>query len=126
VLAAILERKQESMSVSNDSALTSTIDDGRALPSSTFLYFCIKVRNNDPSILPEFGKPFKIPYHMCEREGIELADALLENTSVTYHIHRNRYGQLYKKLCKGNNQVHMYQQALATHLLEWVSNIATE
>jgi hypothetical protein len=71
------------MSVSNDSALTGTIDDGRSLLSSTFLDFCIKVRNNDPSILPDCGKPFKIR-HTCEREGIELADALLENTIVTY------------------------------------------
>jgi Ran GTPase-activating protein (RanGAP) involved in mRNA processing and transport len=71
------------MSVSNNSALTGTIDDGRPLLSSTFLDFCIKVRCNDPSILPDCGKPFKIR-HMCEWEGIELADALLENTSVTY------------------------------------------
>jgi hypothetical protein len=41
------------------------------------------VRNNDPSILPVLGKPFKIR-RMCEREGIELANALLENNSVTY------------------------------------------
>jgi Ran GTPase-activating protein (RanGAP) involved in mRNA processing and transport len=71
------------MSVSNNSALTGTVDDGRALLSSTFLDFCSKVRNNDPSILPECGKPFKIR-HMREREGMELADALLENTNVTY------------------------------------------
>jgi Ran GTPase-activating protein (RanGAP) involved in mRNA processing and transport len=69
------------MSVSNDS--TGTIDNGRALLSSTFLDFCVKVRNNDPSILQELGKPFKIRC-VCERERIELADALLENTSVTY------------------------------------------
>jgi hypothetical protein len=69
------------MSISNTSA--GTIDDGRPLLSSTFLNFCIKVRSNDPSILPDCGKPFKIR-HMCEREGIELADALLENTIVTY------------------------------------------
>jgi Ran GTPase-activating protein (RanGAP) involved in mRNA processing and transport len=70
------------MSVSNDSTGI-TIDDGRALLSLTFLDFCVKVRNNDPSILPEIGKPFKIR-RMCEREGIEVADALLENNSVTY------------------------------------------
>jgi hypothetical protein len=68
-VAVICERKQESMSVSN-------------AVSSTFLDFCIKVRNNDPSILPAIGKPFKIR-PMCEREGIELADALLESTSIT-------------------------------------------
>jgi Ran GTPase-activating protein (RanGAP) involved in mRNA processing and transport len=79
----ISERDSESMSVSNDSALSGTIDDGRPLLSSTFLDFCIKVRSNDPSILPECGEPFKIR-PICEREGIELADALLENTSVTY------------------------------------------
>jgi Ran GTPase-activating protein (RanGAP) involved in mRNA processing and transport len=77
------KRKSERMSVSNDSTLTGTIDDGRALLSSTFLDFCIKVRNNDPSILPECGKPFEIR-HISEKESIELAEALLENTSVTY------------------------------------------
>jgi hypothetical protein len=76
-----MKRESESMSVSNDS--TGTIGDSRALLSSTFLDFCVKVRNNDPSILPEPGKPFKIR-HMGEREGTELAHALLENTSVTY------------------------------------------
>jgi Leucine-rich repeat (LRR) protein len=60
-----------------------TIDDGRALFSSKFLEFCAKVRNNDPSILPEAGKPFKIP-PLTEKEAMELADALVENTSVTY------------------------------------------
>jgi Ran GTPase-activating protein (RanGAP) involved in mRNA processing and transport len=49
----------------------------------TFLEFCVKVRKNDPSILPELGSPFKI-LSMCKRQHIELADALLENTSVTY------------------------------------------
>jgi hypothetical protein len=75
------KREQESMSVS-----TGTIDDdddGRALVSSTFLEFCAKVRNDDPSILPEPGKPFKIR-ELSEREYVELADALLENNSVTY------------------------------------------
>jgi Ran GTPase-activating protein (RanGAP) involved in mRNA processing and transport len=41
------------------------------------------VRNNDPSILPELGKPFQIR-DLSEREGLELADALLENDSVAY------------------------------------------
>jgi Leucine-rich repeat (LRR) protein len=49
----------------------------------TFLEFCVKVRKNDPSILPELDRPFKI-LSMCERQHIQLADALLENTSVTY------------------------------------------
>jgi hypothetical protein len=73
------------MSVSNDSTALNTIDDGtcRAMLSSTFLEFCAKVRSNDPSILPEFGEPFNIG-HLSEREGLELADALLENTNVTY------------------------------------------
>jgi hypothetical protein len=70
------------MSVSTDSTALSTIDDGRAVLSSTFLDFCVKVRKDDPSILPEPGQPFNIR-RMSEREGIELADALLENTSVT-------------------------------------------
>jgi hypothetical protein len=71
------------MSVSNDSTLTGTIDDGRALLSSTFLEFCAKVRKDNPSILPEFGRPFSIR-DLSEREYIEVADALLENNSVTY------------------------------------------
>ena len=65
------------------SVSTGIIDDGRALLSPTFLEFCSKVRNNDPSIMPEPGEPFKIR-RICEREGIELADALLENNMVTY------------------------------------------
>jgi Ran GTPase-activating protein (RanGAP) involved in mRNA processing and transport len=71
------------MSVSNDSTGISTIDDGRALLSSTFLKFCVKVRINDPSIMPELGTPFRIR-GLSEIEHTELADALLENTSVTY------------------------------------------
>jgi hypothetical protein len=55
-------------------------DDG-----DSFVEFCDKVRNNDPSILPEFGEPFSISRRqMSEKEHMELADALLENTSVTY------------------------------------------
>jgi hypothetical protein len=69
------------MSDPNES--TSTIDDDRALLSSEFLEFSVKLRNNDPSILPELGKPLKIR-HMCEREHIDLSDALLENNNVTY------------------------------------------
>jgi hypothetical protein len=73
------------MSVSNDSTVLSTVEDGRPLLSSAFLDFCVKVRNNDPSILPEFGDddPFRID-HLSENEGMELVDALLENTNVTY------------------------------------------
>jgi hypothetical protein len=41
------------------------------------------VRKNDPSILPELGKPFQIR-DLSEKEDLELADALLENNSVTY------------------------------------------
>jgi Ran GTPase-activating protein (RanGAP) involved in mRNA processing and transport len=71
------------MRVSNDSAARSTIDDGRALLSSSFLEFCAKLRNNNSSILPEVGQPLRI-CHLTEKEDIELADALLENTNVTY------------------------------------------
>jgi hypothetical protein len=74
------------MSVPNVSKVLSTIDDGDALLSSTFLEFCAKVRNNDPSILPdlcrEHGRHFDIS-RLSENEDIELADALMENTSVT-------------------------------------------
>jgi Ran GTPase-activating protein (RanGAP) involved in mRNA processing and transport len=73
------------MSVSNDSTVLGTVEDGRALLSSAFLEFCTKVRNNDPFILPELGddEPLRI-YRLSENEGMELADALLENTNVTY------------------------------------------
>jgi hypothetical protein len=71
------------MSVSNDSTVSATIDAGRASLSSPFLKFCTKVRNNDPSILPEPSLPLQIR-HMSEKEHIEFADALLENTNVTY------------------------------------------
>jgi hypothetical protein len=68
------------MSDPNDSTSTG---DGASLISSQFLEFCAKVRNNDPSILPDLGKPFKID-RLSEREGIELFDALLESTNITY------------------------------------------
>jgi Ran GTPase-activating protein (RanGAP) involved in mRNA processing and transport len=69
------------MSDSNDPTIST--DNGvvsRAL-SSTFLEFCAKVRNNDPSILPEDSLPFTID-HMGEKYGMELASALMENTNV--------------------------------------------
>jgi hypothetical protein len=71
------------MSVSNGS--TSTIVEGsRALLPSTFLEFCAKVRKDDPSILPEPGEPLRIRHwQMSEKEQMEIADALLENTNVT-------------------------------------------
>jgi Leucine-rich repeat (LRR) protein len=62
----------------NDS--TGTVD-GPPL-SSNFLEFCAKVRNSDPSVLPEHGQPLRIS-HLREKEVIELADALLENTNAT-------------------------------------------
>jgi hypothetical protein len=71
--------KVESMSDPHDSTSTGN---GASL-SSTFLEFCGKVRNNNPSILPEDGKPFTIR-PLSENEDVELADALLENTSVTF------------------------------------------
>jgi Ran GTPase-activating protein (RanGAP) involved in mRNA processing and transport len=71
------------MSVSNDSTVLSTIDAGRASLSSAILNFCAKVRNNDPSILSDPDVPLLVR-HLGEKEHIELADALLENTNVTY------------------------------------------
>jgi hypothetical protein len=68
------------MSETNDPTTSST-GNGVSPLSSSFLEFCAKVRRNDPSILPEPSKPFKID-HMSEREGLELVDALLENTNV--------------------------------------------
>jgi Ran GTPase-activating protein (RanGAP) involved in mRNA processing and transport len=73
------------MSVSNDSTVLSTVEDGRALLSSAFFVFCVKIRDNDPSILPEPGKDWPLRIRrFSENEGMELADALLENTNVTY------------------------------------------
>jgi hypothetical protein len=72
------------MSDPNDSTLvTGTIDGDGVSLSSTFLEFCAKVRNSDPSILPKAGNPFRID-QLSERKQIKLADALLENNSVTY------------------------------------------
>jgi Leucine-rich repeat (LRR) protein len=76
-------REQESMSVSNDSPAFVTTGNERTLLPSTFIDFCAKVRSNDPSILPEPGEPFRICC-LIEKEDMELADALLENSNVTY------------------------------------------
>jgi hypothetical protein len=69
------------MSVSNGS--TDTIDGDGVSLSPTFLEFCAKVRSNDNSILPGLDEPFRIR-RLSEREYMEVADALLENTSVNY------------------------------------------
>jgi Ran GTPase-activating protein (RanGAP) involved in mRNA processing and transport len=69
----------ESMSHPNESTST-----GEGAPLSlTFLEFCAKVRSNDPTILPSPGEPLRI-LNLSERESIELSEALLGNTSVTY------------------------------------------
>jgi hypothetical protein len=71
-----------------------SIVDGVPL-SSAFLELCGKVRNNDRSLLPDLGEPFKIR-DMREREGMELADALLEDTSITYlELVKGRYTDVY-------------------------------
>jgi hypothetical protein len=77
------------MSVSNDSMALSTIDDGGALLSSTF----IDLYNNDHSVMPELGKHFKIR-HSCEREGIELADATWKKHCLDWRR------KIYEKLCR--------------------------
>jgi Ran GTPase-activating protein (RanGAP) involved in mRNA processing and transport len=69
------------MSDPNES--TSTGDDGTALLSSACLELCAKLRHNDPSILPAVGQSLVIR-NLSEREEMELADALLENTNVKY------------------------------------------
>ncbi len=73
----------DSTSSDDDVSIDSTNTDDDVAISLTFLEFCAKVRKDDPSILPEPGEYFEIR-QSCEREGLELADALLENTSVTY------------------------------------------
>jgi hypothetical protein len=51
--------------------------------SSPFLEFCAQVRNSDPSILPTPGEPYKIG-NLSEKKDVELANALLKNSNVTY------------------------------------------
>ncbi len=70
--------------------------------SSTFLEFCAKVRNSDPSILPGLGEPSRIGQpsnnnlHLSDREHMELADALLGNTNVTYiELETGKYTKVY-------------------------------
>jgi hypothetical protein len=48
----------------------------------TFLDFCAKVRNNDLSIMRECGYPLTID-RLRGKNDLELADALLENRSIT-------------------------------------------
>jgi Ran GTPase-activating protein (RanGAP) involved in mRNA processing and transport len=80
------------MNVSSDCYdSTGTIDGDGVSRSSKFLKFCVKVRNNDPSILPELGKPFQIR-DLSEKEHMELADALMVNNNVTsLELHTNNY-----------------------------------
>jgi hypothetical protein len=56
------------MSVSNDSTVLRTVEDGRGLLSSAFLEFCDKLRKNDPSILPEPGNDRPSRIRRFERE----------------------------------------------------------
>jgi hypothetical protein len=94
--------------MSDPNGFTSTIDDGRALRRSTFLDFCDRVRSDDLSILPEPGESFKIRY-LGESKDTELADALLENTNVTYlQLETAKYTE-------SSAEKRAYQQALATH-----------
>jgi hypothetical protein len=94
----------------NDSTGTG---DGPLL-SSKFLELCAKVRNSDPSVLPEPGQPLRIS-RLSEKEVMELADALLEK----HQCHKPILGDVksYEKLCRSNGQVRAYQQVLTTHLL---------
>jgi hypothetical protein len=71
-----------SLSLSDPYDSTSSIDDDDVSISSTSLEFCAKVRKDDPSLLPEPGEPFIIR-PLSEKEDMELADALLENTKIT-------------------------------------------
>jgi Ran GTPase-activating protein (RanGAP) involved in mRNA processing and transport len=67
------------MSDPNDSWST-----GDGVPLSPhFLDFCDKIRKDDRSVLPATGHPLRIR-RLSEKEDIELADALLVNTNVTY------------------------------------------
>jgi Ran GTPase-activating protein (RanGAP) involved in mRNA processing and transport len=60
---------------------------------TAFPEFCAKVRNSDPSILPQPDQPFIIR-PLSEQESIELSSALLENTNVTYlRLQTQRYSK---------------------------------
>jgi hypothetical protein len=67
------------MSDPDDSRST---DDGVPL-SSHFLEFCAKLRRDDRFILPAPGERSRTVI-LSEKENIELADALMENTNVTH------------------------------------------
>jgi hypothetical protein len=70
--------------------------------SSTILDFCAKVRNNYPSLLPGLGRPSRIgqpsnhSLRISERDHMELADALLENTNITFiEMKTEKYTKVY-------------------------------
>jgi hypothetical protein len=100
------------MSVSNDSMALSTIDDGGALLSSTF----IDLYNNDHSVMPELGKHFKIR-HSCEREGIELADATWKKHCLDWRR------KIYEKLCRGSNTITSLQ--MCPEIMNHCSSVMT-
>lgn len=50
--------------------------------SSTFLQCCVRLRADDPTVLPRKGAPFVINRKLSERESIELTNALLQNTNI--------------------------------------------
>jgi Ran GTPase-activating protein (RanGAP) involved in mRNA processing and transport len=54
----------------------------RNIISSTFLDFCTKLRDDDPTVLPSADMPFRIRCGLSETEHIGLSDALLESRAV--------------------------------------------
>jgi Ran GTPase-activating protein (RanGAP) involved in mRNA processing and transport len=59
-----------------------TMAEDSASTSPTFREYCDKLRANDPTVLPRDNFPFKIGPLLSEREHIELADALTQNTLI--------------------------------------------
>jgi Ran GTPase-activating protein (RanGAP) involved in mRNA processing and transport len=50
--------------------------------SSVFSGFCAELREDDPTVLPSTGNPFKIRAGLTETQYIELSAALLESSAV--------------------------------------------
>jgi hypothetical protein len=74
--------------MSDQNHSTST-GDGAPL-SSKFLEFCVKMRNSDPSILPEPDAPLRLRL-LSKKEDMELADALLDNTASRLELKTDYY-----------------------------------
>ena len=50
--------------------------------ASFFRGYCAELREDDPTVLPSTGSPFKIRAGLTETQYIELSAALLESSAV--------------------------------------------